>query len=87
MTTSEEWHGVWGSYPVPDRFRALLANAIPKSRRDAIKATGEFYSWLHQQECKAAAAAMGRMTRQQKRNARLLQLQTAPSGHLGATPQ
>lgn len=49
------WHGLCGAYPVPDRFRELMRNRAPANRRDALRQLGEFYHWLHAQECREAA--------------------------------
>lgn len=51
------WHGLCGAYPVPERFHNLLRNRAPASRREALRQLGDFYHWLHQQECTAMAAA------------------------------
>ena len=57
------WHGLCGAYPVPERFHDLMRNRAPASRREALRQLGAFYHWLHQQECSAMAAAVGRTQR------------------------
>lgn len=65
------WHGVYGVYPIPDKFRALLLEqSTPTKRYPALRELGEFYHWVHSEECRECAKIVGmnRRRQQQKEN-------------------
>jgi len=75
------WHGVYGSYPIPDKFRALVLQKapVPSNRYQALREVGDFYHWLHSQECREAAKIVGMNKRRQAQQNR--------AGRMPATPR
>lgn len=67
---TDTWHGLFGSYPIPEKFREVVDNrAAPAKRHQALRLVGEFYHWLHGQECREACKLAGMKRRQiQKAN-------------------
>lgn len=67
---TDVWHGLYGSYPIPDKFRELATSMrVPLKRHQALAELGQFYHWLHAQECRESCKAVGMARRQiQKAN-------------------
>lgn len=71
MQPLDYWEGVYGRYPIPDEFHALMAGKVPAVRHLMLRELGDFYSWVYKQEAREAAKFAGMRRRQQHKKAKV----------------